>query len=203
MTTFEELAPRPLDPRLLALDGISRVTMEAHHRLYSGYVAKRNEIVRALESVDRDGVSPVYSTLRELKVALSFAVGAIKNHEVYFAHLGGEGGDPGGAFGHLVQRDFGSVGRWRDDLRATSLAARGWAWTAYDWDEGRLLNLIGDSQNTFPIWNATPLVAVDVHEHAYVIDYQTDRAGYLDAFFANLDWAAVNGFVAYYGIPST
>jgi Fe-Mn family superoxide dismutase len=202
MTAFEEIAPRPLDPRLLELDGISRTTMEAHHRLYAGYVAKRNEILGRLATADRDAANPVHSDFRALKVELTFALGAIKSHEVYFAHLGGSGGDPGGAFGALVTRDFGSSSAWRDDLRATALAARGWAWTAYDWDERRLLNVIGDAQNTFPVWNATPLVAVDVHEHAYFLDYQTDRGAYLAAFFANLDWAAVNGLVASYGIPT-
>ncbi len=63
------------------------------------------------------------------------------------------------------------------------MAGRGWAWTAYDWDEERLFNYLGDTQNTFPIWNATPLVALDVYEHAYFLDYQTDRASYIDAFF--------------------
>ena len=63
------------------------------------------------------------------------------------------------------------------------MAGRGWAWTAYDWDEGRLFNYVGDAQNTFPVWNATPLVALDVYEHAYFLDYQTDRAAYIEAFF--------------------
>ena len=101
----------------------------------------------------------------------------------------------------LVKRDFGSVDAWRSDLRATGMAARGWAWTAYDWDEGRLFNYIGDAQNTFPVWNATPLVALDVYEHAYFLDYQTDRATYIGAFFDNLDWDVVNGWVAQYAIP--
>ena len=78
------------------------------------------------------------------------------------------------------------------------MAGRGWAWTAYDWDEGRLFNYIGDAQNTFPVWNATPLVALDVYEHAYFLDYQTDRASYIDAFFDNLDWDVVNGWVEQY-----
>ena len=81
------------------------------------------------------------------------------------------------------------------DLKATGMAARGWAWTAYDWDEGRLFNYIGDAQNTFPVWNATPLVALDVYEHAYFLDYQTDRASYIEAFFDNLDWGVVNDWV--------
>ena len=67
----------------------------------------------------------MYSELRALKVDLTFAIGGIKNHELYFAHLGGEGGDPDGAFRALVERDFGSVEAWRSDLRATALAARG------------------------------------------------------------------------------
>ncbi len=75
------------------------------------------------------------------------------------------------------------------------MAGAGWAWTAYDWDEGRLFNYVGDAQNTFPIWNATALVALDVYEHAYFLDYRTDRASYIDAFFDNLDWAVVNGWI--------
>ena len=110
--------------------------------------------------------------------------------------------DPGGAFGRLVDRDFGSVGAWRADLTATAMAGRGWAWTAYDWDERRLFNFLGDAQNTFPVWNATPLVALDVYEHAYFLDYQTDRAGYVDAFLANLDWGVVNGWVDAYRIKA-
>ncbi|MCW2974947.1 MAG: Superoxide dismutase, partial [Actinomycetia bacterium] len=104
--------------------------------------------------------------------------------------------------GALVKRDFGSVEAWRADLKATGIAGRGWAWTAYDWDERRLFNYIGDAQNTFPVWNATPLVALDVYEHAYFLDYQTDRASYIDAFFDNLDWDVVNGWVEHYAIPT-
>ncbi|HJU47050.1 MAG TPA: Fe-Mn family superoxide dismutase [Gaiellaceae bacterium] len=198
---FEEIQARPLKPALLALDGISRASVEAHHRLYQGYVAKRNEILAALESADRSAANQVYSEVRALKVDLSFAIGGIKNHEVYFDHLGGPGGDPGGAVGDLIERDFGSAEGWRADLKATGMAGRGWAWTAYDWDERRLFNYVGDAQNSFPIWNATPLVALDVYEHAYFLDYQTDRGAYIDAFLDNLDWEVVNGWVEAYRVP--
>jgi Fe-Mn family superoxide dismutase len=184
------------------LDGISRASVEAHYKLYQGYVNKRNEILGKLAEVDLASANQVYSDLRALKVDLTFAIGGIKNHELYFAHLGGGGGDPDGSFGGLVTRDFGSIDAWRSDLKATGMAGRGWAWTAYDWDEGRLFNYIGDAQNTFPVWNATPLVALDVYEHAYFLDYQTDRASYIDAFFDNLDWDVVNGWVEQYSIPT-
>ena len=196
-----EIKPRELRPSLLELDGISRASIEAHYRLYQGYVAKRNEILEKLGAADRGNANQVYSEWRALKVELSFATGGIKNHEIYFAHLGGEGGDPTGAAGDLIRRDFGSVALWREDLKATGMAGRGWAWTAYDWDEHRLFNHLGDSQNTYPVWNATPLVALDVYEHAYFLDFQTDRASYIDAFLANLDWGVVNGWIASYGIP--
>jgi Fe-Mn family superoxide dismutase len=198
---FEEITARDLKPALYQLDGISRETIEAHYRLYEGYVSKRNEILTQLSGVDLASANQVYSELRALKADLTFAVGGIKNHEIYFEHLGGDGGDPDGAFARLVQRDFGSVDAWREDLRATGMAARGWAWTAYDWDEGRLFNYLGDAQNTFPVWNATPLVALDVYEHAYFLDYRTDRASYIEAFFNNLDWAAVNHWVSGYQVP--
>jgi superoxide dismutase, Fe-Mn family len=198
--SHEEIAPRELKPRLFELDGISRATVEAHYKLYQGYVAKRNEILGRLAEVDLTKANQVYSDVRALKVDLSFAIGGIKNHELYFEHLGGTGGDPDGPIGALIRRDFGSIDAWRADLKASGMAGRGWAWTAYDWDEQRLFNYVGDAQNTFPIWNATPLVALDVYEHAYFLDYQTDRGSYIDAFLNNLDWGVVNGWVDRYGI---
>ncbi len=198
---FEEIVPRELKPALFELDGISRESVEAHYKLYSGYVSKRNEILGKLADVDLAGANQVYSEVRALKVELSFAVGGIKNHEIYFEHLGGDGGEPTGLVADLIRRDFGSAADWRADLKATGMAGRGWAWTAYDWDEGRLSNYIGDAQNSYPIWNATPLVALDVYEHAYFLDYGTDRASYIDAFFNNLDWGTINDWVSRYQVP--
>ncbi|HZO33954.1 MAG TPA: Fe-Mn family superoxide dismutase [Gaiellaceae bacterium] len=196
----EEITPRELKSALLELEGISRETIEAHYKLYVGYVGKRNEILGKLADVDLGSANQAYSELRALKVDLTFALGGIKNHELYFEHLGGSGGDPAGVFAVLVKRDFGSIDGWRDDLKATGMAGRGWAWTAYDWDEGRLFNYIGDAQNSFPVWNATPLVALDVYEHAYFIDFGTDRGAYIDAFFNNLDYDVVSDWVQRYGI---
>jgi Fe-Mn family superoxide dismutase len=190
--SYHAIRPRELKPALLELHGISSTSIRAHHRLYQADVRTRNQILAGLSANGAD--------VRSLKTELAQAVGAIKSHEVYFEHLGGTGGDPTGAIGDLLTRDFGSVDAWRSDLKATALAGRGWAWTTYDWDSGSLCNYLGDAQNASPIWNATPLVALDVFEHAYIVDFQTDRAGYIDAFFANLDWDVVNGWVAAYGI---
>jgi Fe-Mn family superoxide dismutase len=199
--SIRELKPRELRPELLELDGISRATIEAQHRLYAGYVDKRNEIFRRLAQADLGGANQVYSELRALKVGLSYVLGGIKNLELYFEHLGGGGGGPRGGVAALISRDFGSAETWLADLKATAMAARGWAWTAYDWDEGQLFNYIGDEHNSYAIWNATPLIALDVHEHAYYLDFHTDRSAYVDAFLDNLDWAVVNGWVSKHHIP--
>jgi Fe-Mn family superoxide dismutase len=177
----------------IELAGISKKAMEEHYKLYQGYVNKANEIHEKLAALDKDPAkaNPTFSDIRELKVELTRAVGGVKNHETYFSTLGGSGGAPTGKLGTLLTREFGSFENWQKDLKATGVAARGWAWTAWDWDTHRLFNYIGDEQNTFPIWNATVLVALDVFEHAYYLDYGTGKAGYIDTFFKLLDWKVV------------
>ena len=99
----EQIAAKELKPALLELDGISRETVEAHYKLYQGYVNKRNEILGKLAEVDLSTANQVYSDVRALKVDLTFAIGGIKNHEIYFEHLGAHGGDPDGAIGDADQ----------------------------------------------------------------------------------------------------
>ena len=178
-----------------AHDGISTKTMEEHYKLYQGYINKYNEVMEKLDAstLDKSKANQVFSDVRSLKIDLTFAIGGVKNHEIYFAHLGGKGGDPSGALKAAIEKSFGSMDAWRADLKATGMASRGWAWLAWDWDYQYLFNYAGDAQNTFPVWNATPLVALDVYEHAYYLDYATARAGYIDAFFKNLNWDVVAG----------
>ena len=173
------------------LNGICARTMEEHYELYKGYVAKTNEIQEKLNAVDRGTANQIYSDLRALRIDLSFATGGVKNHETYFGHLGGKGGAATGRVLEMIKRDFPSYDAWLADFKASGLAARGWVWLAYDHDWGTLTTVIGDAQNTFPLWNATPILALDVYEHAYWIDYGRARAKYIEAFFNNLDWNVV------------
>jgi Fe-Mn family superoxide dismutase len=185
------------------LDSISEKTMQDHYKLYEGYVKKANEIEEKLKTVDRAAANQIYSELRELKVEYSFAVGGVKNHEIYFGHLGGSGGEPSGALAEMIKKDFGSFDAFRDDMKQTGMAARGWVWLAFDWQTGKLFNYLGDAQNSYPIWHATPLIALDTYEHAYWADYGTARAGYIDAFFKNLNWAPAEKTVDEMGIAKT
>jgi superoxide dismutase, Fe-Mn family len=170
------------------LKGISEKTLIEHYALYEAYVKKVNEIMEKLQTADKSLANATFSDWRSLKVEMSFALNGVKSHELYFGHLGGQGGEPKGKLAELIRRDFGSFDEYRDDLAATAMAARGWAWTAYDWQVNKLFNFIGDAHNTYPIWHATPLVALDVYEHAYWMDFGRARVKYIQAFFDNLNW---------------
>jgi Fe-Mn family superoxide dismutase len=186
-----KIEARKFDSIMRDLDGISARTMTEHYKLYQGYVNKYNEIMSKIENVDRSTANQTFSDLRELKVDLSFAIGGVKNHELYFGHLGGKGGEPPAEIKRQLEKDFGSVEAWRNDLKATGMASRGWAWTAWDRDWHYLFNYAGDAQNTFPIWNAVPIIGLDVYEHAYYIDYGTNRGNYIDTYFKNINWEAI------------
>ena len=189
------MAWKDLTPKTFAaireLNGICARTMEEHYELYKVYVNKVNEIQKKLDGADRAAANQIYSEYRSLRTDLSFAVGGVKNHDTYFAHLGGKGGQPAGRVMEMIQRDFPSYDAWLADFKAAGMAARGWVWLAYDHDWNVLTTATGDAQNTFPIWNATPILAMDVYEHAYWIDYGRARGKYMDAFFNNLDWDVV------------
>ncbi|HOK48474.1 MAG TPA: superoxide dismutase, partial [Bryobacteraceae bacterium] len=178
-----KLEAKKFDSIMRDLDGISARTMTEHYKLYQGYVNKYNEIMEKIASADRGSANQTFSDIRSLKVDLTFAIGGVKNHELYFGHLGGKGGDPPAEIKRQLEKDFGSVEAWRNDLKATGMASRGWAWLAWDRDWNYLFNYAGDAQNTFPVWNAVPILALDVYEHAYYLDYGTARASYIDAFF--------------------
>lgn len=191
---FTKYSPKTFSNSLYSMKGISKKTIEEHLKLYQGYVTKYNEIMEKLSMLTDDDyakANQTYSLVRELKVELSFAWGGIVNHEIYFGHLGGKGGEPSRDLAKQIKKDFGSFETYKKDVKATGIAARGWVWTAWNFREGRLFNYLGDAQNTFPVWEASPVLALDTYEHAYFIDYGVNRASYIDSFFENLDWDKV------------
>lgn len=193
----QPLVAKPLPQKIYSTEkaGISKKTHDEHYQLYLGYVKKVNEIrdqLKAMGVPDPKAANATYSAIREMKVEYSFALGGVKNHEIYFAHLGGNGGDPTGPVADAINSAFGSFANWKADLKATGIAARGWVWLAHDPAEGTLFNYIGDSQNTYPVWGATPIFALDVYEHAYFMDFGRDRGKYIDAVLSVVDWDAVN-----------
>lgn len=174
--------------------GISEATHKAHLGLWQGYANKTNEIRKALAELEMDPAkaNQIYSQIRALKVNYAFAYGGYKNHNVYFDTIGGNGGPAAGDVATLINEAYGSHEAWAKDLKTTGIGARGWVYLAYDHDEQRVFNFIGDAQDTFPSWNSTLILALDVYEHAYFLDFQTARAKYIDAYLNVIDWDAVN-----------
>lgn len=189
---FTPRVAQTFSPSIYDMKGISKRTVEEHLKLYTGYVNKYNEINETLAKLTDDDYAKAnqsYSLIRELKVELTFAYGGIVNHEIYFGHLGGKGDVSSSDLMKQIGKDFGSFETYKKEMKATAVAARGWVWTAWNHAEKRLFNYLGDAQNAFPVWGATPVVALDTYEHAYFIDFGAARAGYIDAFFENMNWA--------------
>jgi Fe-Mn family superoxide dismutase len=174
--------------------GIHAKTHEEHLKLWQGYANKTNEIRKALAELDTDPAkaNQIYSQMRALKVNYAFAYGGYLNHNVYFETLGGNGGPATGAVADMISATYGSFEKWAADWKASGIAGRGWVYLAYDHEENRVWNYIGDAQDTFPAWNNTLILAMDVYEHAYYLDFQTARAKYIDAYMGAIDWDAVN-----------
>jgi Fe-Mn family superoxide dismutase len=193
----QEYIAKPLKESCLRMEGLSQQLIDEHYNiLYKGYVNKLNEIRGKLEAADPSKGNQTYSDIRELKVEESFALNAIKLHELYFENLGGAGGQATGQALQLIEQSFGSYASWEADLKGSAMAARGWVVVAYDRDDGKLHNYIADSHNSYGVWNAVPVLILDTYEHAYGLDYGVKRAPYIEAFMKNLDWEVVNKRIA-------
>ncbi|MBI2626251.1 MAG: superoxide dismutase [Candidatus Nealsonbacteria bacterium] len=174
------------------LNGISQKTIDIHWgKLYQGYVKKWQEIQEKLENIDLSSANATFSEVRELKVEQTFAANAVLLHEAYFDILGGEGKESGKVI-EAIAKDYNSFENWLAHFKALGLTARGWVVLAYDFNDGKLRNYIADAHNLYGIWGAAPIVVLDVYEHAYFIDFGSDRKSYIEAYFKNLNWEAID-----------
>lgn len=174
-----------------ALAGISQKTIETHRdKLYVGYVNKKNEIEEKLEKVDRATANATYGDFRSLKLEETFAANGVFLHEYYFYMLEGDGiHTKAPELLSRIIKDFGSFEKWIEDFKACGMSARGWVVLVWDTNDGRLHNYIGDMHNQGGIWGALPIVVLDVYEHAYFMDYGSDRKSYVEVFMKLIDWA--------------
>ena len=173
------------------LDGMSEKMLNDHKALYEGYVSKTNEIQEKVDKADKSRANQSFSEFGELKRQETFSVNGMKLHEVYFYHLKKGGTDIGPVLKAMIEADFDSVDAWKEEMVATGIASRGWAILAFDYKDMRLHIYGQDAHNIGAVWGCAPLIALDVYEHAYFTDYGKSRADYIEAFFKNLDFMAV------------
>ena len=184
---------------LSGLNGISDQTLEMHFKLYEGYVKETNKLTEAIDKFIQDGQvdqeeMPAYS---ELTRRLGFEYNGMVLHEYYFENLksGGGLGDPDrtAQFAKAVESSFGSYKVWKADFVGIGkMRGVGWAICNQNPANGRLSNHWITLHETGNVAGFDPILVMDVWEHAYLLDYKpAERPRYIEAFFSNIDWAAV------------
>ena len=184
-----QLAPIFCRPWLL--NGLSQKLIESHYENnYGGAMRRLNAITEKLEALDV-ATAPGY-VINGLKREELAALNSTLLHELYFASIGGDG-KPTEALGDALARDFGSVDRWRDEFVAMGKAlagGSGWVLLTHVPRDRRLVNQHA-SDHAQTIAGGIPILALDMYEHAYHIDFGANAGAYVDAFMRNIDWTAV------------
>jgi Fe-Mn family superoxide dismutase len=196
MAMFEAMTYKPKEFNLSGLHGISDKTLEMHFKLYEGYVKGVNELNEKISDMLMDGnldkeEFPAYS---ELTRRLGFEYNGMVLHEYYFQNLKtGGAGDAGRAFVSAAEGSFGSYENWRVDFAGVGkMRGVGWAICYQNPNTGAISNHWITLHEVGNVSGFIPVLVMDVWEHAFILDYApADRPKYIDAFFSNVDWAAV------------
>ena len=187
-----DLQMKPLTLGLSKLDGLSPKLIASHHENnYAGAVKRLRAIRKQLEELDWSS-APVF-VINGLKREELVAANSAYLHELYFDALGGDGVLPSSGFSVALTRDFGSVDRWRTEFTSLAKAmggGSGWAILAWSSREGRLINHWA-ADHTHLLAGATTVLALDMYEHSYHMDFGAKAAAYVDAFMKNIRWDAV------------
>ena len=183
-----QLRHYPFRPWLL--NGLSQRLIESHYENnYGGALRRLNAIAEKLASLDFS-TTPGF-VVNGLKREELIALNSTLLHELYFASLGGDG-RPTDALGQVLARDFGSIDRWRAEFGAMANAlagGSGWVLLAYVPRDRRLVNQYA-ADHSQAIAGGIPILALDMYEHAYHIDFGANASAYVDAFMRNVDWKA-------------
>lgn len=179
---------------LIGMAGFSETLLKNHFTLYQGYVTNTNKVLDTLDAMLKEGKTGV-PEFAELKRRLGWEFNGMRLHEYYFENLGGKSGiDKGGKLAKKLEAAFGSYEMWEKDFRAVgAMRGIGWAVLYQDVVSGALINFWINEHDTAHPAGCVPLLIMDVFEHAFMIDYGLKRADYIEAFFKNLNWAAVEG----------
>jgi Fe-Mn family superoxide dismutase len=179
--------------KLTGMTGFSEVLLKNHFTLYQGYVTNTNKLLETLDQLAREGKGG--AEFAELKRRLGWEFNGMRLHELYFDNLGGKAPlDPAGRLGKKLVESFGSIEAWEKDFRATgAMRGIGWAALYHDPQGGRLINFWINEHDVANPAGCTPLLIMDLFEHAFMLDYGLKRADYIEAFFRNIDWKAVEG----------
>src|SRR5215475_6460841 len=174
------------------LKGLSARLIASHYENnYGGAVRRLNAIRGELGRLDPAGAAGFL--LNGLKREELIATNSMLLHELYFDGLGGSGGAPDGALMEAINRDCGSFKRWQTEFTAMGRAlggGSGWVLLTRSPRDGSLTN-VWAAEHTHGLAGGTPILALDMYEHAYHLDFGTNAAAYVEAFMANLHWPRI------------
>ena len=187
-----DLMPRPLAFPSGQLNGLSERLLSSHHaNNYTGAVKRLNAIRAQLQALDFAS-APGFQ-LNGLKREELFATNSMLLHELYFGSLGGDGRTMVPAMTLAIDANFGSVDRWRAQFVAMGKAlggGSGWVLLTFMPRDGTLVNQWA-ADHTDAVAGGVPILALDMYEHSYHMDFGAAAGAYVDAFMANIDWAQV------------
>ncbi len=185
---------KPLGCNPARLKGLSEKLILSHYENnYGGAVKRLNAITAQLEALDF-ATAPVF-VVNGLKREELIASNSMILHELYFENLGAES-QPDGDLQNQLARDFGSVDKWQHQFAAVGKAlggGSGWVLLTYSHRDKKLINQWA-ADHTHCLAGATPILALDMYEHSYHIDYGAKAAAYVDAFMQNINWENVSTF---------
>jgi Fe-Mn family superoxide dismutase len=183
-------APMPFDPK--AVPGLSEKLLRSHYdNNYTGAVKRLGAISSQFAALD-PASAPGF-VVNGLKREELIAWNSMILHEIYFAGLGAPT-PPGRPLATIIERDFGSDARWRAEFAGMGTALGGGSgWVILTWShrDQRLANQWA-ADHTMTLAGATPILVLDMYEHAYAIDYGAKAAAYVDAFMAGINWTAAD-----------
>ncbi|HCL4437321.1 TPA: superoxide dismutase [Clostridium botulinum] len=179
--------------------GISLKQLTEHYKLYDGYVNMINKIWSIPNnSKDFKDSNATFSKLRCIKLGESYALDGVKLHELYFQNMTSGHIPINGPILDKILEDFNSVENFTELFKETGKSMRGWVVLGID-PLDKKLHIFGfDSHDNGAIWLAYPLLVMDVYEHAYFMDFGTDKGKYMDAFLQNVNWNLINNRLGMY-----
>jgi superoxide dismutase, Fe-Mn family len=195
----ETLRVRPLLLKPQWMNGLSERLLVSHYENNYGGALRRLNAIRARLAVLDWARMPAFE-INGLKREELIAASSVILHEIYFDSLGGHGDNPPSGLdeppdglAQALERDFGSVRAWRTEFTSMAKAlAGGSGWAILAWSErcGRLINQwAADHAHNLP--GATLILALDLYEHAYHLDFGAKAATYVDRVMANLNWERI------------
>jgi len=173
------------------MPGLSAKQIEAHLKLYAGYVKNVNAVAEKIDEYKKDSATHAIA-LSELTRRYAFEWNGMRLHEIYFSGLGGDG-SMNGSLAEMIGEYYGSIEAWKNEVKAIAMMRGiGWVLLVIDRATNTLRNIWVSDHEVAHLAGCDVLFALDVWEHAYLLDYlPAQRADYVAAFFANLNWSAI------------